>query len=209
MPCLYLDRYPKTAGGAFVKTAFSAFERFDSALLEWMRRPCHLFVKRCLQLARMCPVEPRFSGSPVLFSALGGNHEVHVGRGAGGRHFVFTNPIYIFWAPSLLNAHCGRFSPKGYWLRQSQSSQLRPVEWESPRSFEPQGPYLDGKSLHMPDCSAPDRPALRLGARLEAHKFFWFIEVLTQSFAKLHPSSSGSRLNRTQTQVQRFCCLFQ
>src|SRR5439155_16397847 len=53
---------------------------------------------------------------------------------------------------------------KGYWLRQSQSSQLRPVEWESHRSFEPQGPYLDGKSLHMPDCSAPDRQALPLGA---------------------------------------------
>ena len=28
----------------------SAFERFDSALVTWMREPCHLFVKSCFQV---------------------------------------------------------------------------------------------------------------------------------------------------------------
>ena len=45
----------------FVKTVFSAFETFDSAPVERMRGPCHLFVKRCLQLVRMCPEEAGFS----------------------------------------------------------------------------------------------------------------------------------------------------
>jgi len=40
----------------FVKTV-CAFETFDSAAVERMRGPCHLFVKRCLQLVRMCPGE--------------------------------------------------------------------------------------------------------------------------------------------------------
>jgi len=50
---------PKTAKTAcvFVKTVFSALERFDSAPVERMRGLCHLFVKRCLQLVRMCPEE--------------------------------------------------------------------------------------------------------------------------------------------------------
>src|SRR5207253_10355051 len=43
--------------GVFVKTVFSAFETFDSAPVERMRGPCHLFVNRCLQLVRMCPEE--------------------------------------------------------------------------------------------------------------------------------------------------------
>ena len=36
--------------GVFVKTVFSTFETFDSALVERMRGLCHLFVKRYLQL---------------------------------------------------------------------------------------------------------------------------------------------------------------
>src|SRR5437899_10783636 len=47
--------------GVCVKTVFSAFETFDSAPVERMRGPCHLFVKRCLQLVRMCPEEAGFS----------------------------------------------------------------------------------------------------------------------------------------------------
>ena len=44
VPCSLLkDR------GGFVKTVFSAFEKFDSALEKRMRGPCHLFVKRMLQ----------------------------------------------------------------------------------------------------------------------------------------------------------------
>jgi len=36
----------------FVKTVFSASEKFDSVPVKLMRGPCHLFVKRCLQLVR-------------------------------------------------------------------------------------------------------------------------------------------------------------
>jgi len=36
----------------FVKTVFSASEKFDSAAVKLMRGPCHLFVKRYLQLVR-------------------------------------------------------------------------------------------------------------------------------------------------------------
>src|SRR5438094_4623429 len=44
--CCALLTTPKTAC-VFVKTVFSAFERFDSAPVERMRGLCHLFVKRC------------------------------------------------------------------------------------------------------------------------------------------------------------------
>src|SRR6266699_2542951 len=59
-PCcaLFTTQRPR---GVFVKTVFSAFETFDSAPVERMRGPCHLFVKRCLQLVRMCPEEAGFS----------------------------------------------------------------------------------------------------------------------------------------------------
>ena len=36
----------------FVKTVFSASEKFDSVPVKLMRGPCHLFVKRCLQFVR-------------------------------------------------------------------------------------------------------------------------------------------------------------
>src|SRR5437870_12375875 len=48
---LYLVHYPKQR--VYVKTVFSAFERFDSVLLEWMRWPCHLFVKSERTRARL------------------------------------------------------------------------------------------------------------------------------------------------------------
>src|SRR6266705_3084858 len=51
--CLFTSQRPR---GVFVKTV-CAFETFDSAAVERMRGPCHLFVKRCLQLVRMCPGE--------------------------------------------------------------------------------------------------------------------------------------------------------
>src|SRR5437667_3809391 len=51
--CLFTTQRPR---GVFVKTV-CAFETFDSAAVERMRGPCHLFVKRCLQLVRMCPGE--------------------------------------------------------------------------------------------------------------------------------------------------------
>ncbi len=54
----------------FVKTVFSAFETFDSAPVERMRGLCHLFVKRCLQLVRMCPEEAGFSQYLCFFSAI-------------------------------------------------------------------------------------------------------------------------------------------
>src|SRR5207253_5247941 len=53
--CLFTTQRPR---GVFVKTV-CAFETFDSAAVERMRGPCHLFVKRCLQLVRMCPEEAR------------------------------------------------------------------------------------------------------------------------------------------------------
>src|SRR5438128_3342317 len=55
--CLFTTQRPR---GVFVKTV-CAFETFDSAPVERMRGPCHLFVKRCLQLVRMCPEEAGFS----------------------------------------------------------------------------------------------------------------------------------------------------
>src|SRR5207244_3012534 len=41
------------------------------------------------------------------------------------------------------------------------------------------------------------------GARLDPGQCFCLLEVLAQSFAKLQPSSKGSRLNCCQTQAQR------
>lgn len=36
----------------FVKTILIASEWFDSAPVQWMRGPCHLFVNRCFQLVK-------------------------------------------------------------------------------------------------------------------------------------------------------------
>ena len=51
----------------FVKTVFSASEKFDSAPVKLMRGPCHLFVKRCLQLVRSVR---RIQSVTVFFSAM-------------------------------------------------------------------------------------------------------------------------------------------
>jgi hypothetical protein len=59
---LCLAHYSKAARGVFVQTIFCPYEGFDSAAIEWMRGPCHLFVKRCLQLGK------NVSGASLLFS---------------------------------------------------------------------------------------------------------------------------------------------
>jgi len=60
----------------FVKTVFSALETFDSAPVERMRAPCHLFVKRCL-LVRICPEEARIYSVPVFFCAITPDQHIH------------------------------------------------------------------------------------------------------------------------------------
>src|SRR5207244_12215544 len=79
----------------------------------------------------------------------------------------------------------------------------------APHFREEGDPYLMRQESLGPFGSAPDRLVCVTGARLDARKFFWRIEVLAQSFAKLQPSSPRSRLNRRQTQSQRFCRLLQ
>ena len=53
-----------------MNTVFSAFERLDSGPVELMRVPCHVFVKRCLQLVKSVSEHPRIKSVPVFFSAL-------------------------------------------------------------------------------------------------------------------------------------------
>ncbi len=60
----------------FVKTVFSALDTFDSAPVERMRAPCHLFVKRCL-LVRICPEEARIYSVPVFFCAITPDQHIH------------------------------------------------------------------------------------------------------------------------------------
>jgi len=58
----------------FVKTVFSAFERFDSAPVKWMRGPCHLFVKSCLQLVNGSGGSPDSVGIFVFSPVTPGQH---------------------------------------------------------------------------------------------------------------------------------------
>jgi len=86
-------------------------------------------------------------------------------------------------------------------LREFESLQLQPVWRKSPRSFAGPGVH----TYTFGPFAVLQIGWLRLtGARLAARKSFCPIEVLAQSLAKLQPSSPGSRLDRGQTQVQRF-----
>ena len=69
MPCSLLK-----GRGVFVKTVFSAFERFDSAPVKWMRGPCHLFVKSCLQLVNGSGGSPDSVGIFVFSPVTPGQH---------------------------------------------------------------------------------------------------------------------------------------
>ncbi len=83
--CLFTTQRPR---GVFVKTV-CAFETFDSAAVERMRGPCHLFVKRCLQLVRMCPEEARIWSVPAFFSAI--TPDQHVREAASLRTHAATS----------------------------------------------------------------------------------------------------------------------
>jgi hypothetical protein len=95
--------------GVFVKTVFSASEKFDSAPVKLMRGPCHLFVKRCLQLVTNVPGRiPGFSqclcfspqstpGQHVREAKQWFIHKLH--RGAG--------PLMFFIRQVVGNWRCG------------------------------------------------------------------------------------------------------
>jgi hypothetical protein len=127
----------------------------------------------------------------------------------GARRTLMLNTVIVraFWATVLARRLSRRaYSRAGYLVPAVGIAGIAAWLVEVASQFREAGrPYLNARVSFA---------ALQIGwfcvtARLDVRKFFCLIEVPAQSFAKLQPSSPGSRLNRRHTQVQRSCRLLQ